>query len=121
MLEPETDFKGHTPDEQMFMLEKVFRRYSRCEDAFLSPLDHATAIKNRLYVMFKRYADRPEALKQVSYRMWPVMELVQQLKGASSPSDWGIQRKEQVQEAFFKIRNTIEPKSSPGGLSLERA
>lgn len=107
MLQPETDLKDRSEEQQELMLAKIFRRYSKCEDAFLNPLEHAKAIKGRLYILFARYAERPEALKKVSYRLWSVGQLTQKLKGDQLSADCGIKNESLIDQTFYKVREGL--------------
>lgn len=123
MLQPETNLSGRSEQENLKMLVKTFRRYSRCEDAFLPPLLHAEAIKKRIATIFCRRSGNVELSRQISYRAWPTAELLRQLKNPDSENpgfNIGLADTKIVHQAFMIAREEIKPRAMQE-LELRRA
>lgn len=122
MLRPETDFIGQ-PDKDITTLTKIFRRYSRCDDFIVSPLDHAKRMSDRICEKLRRHSDNPEMTKRVARRLWPVGQLAYELRHGCPQEDIdiGLVDRSAVGSTFTKIREDLISKACANEPALKRA
>jgi len=121
VIPPETIFRGHDENYSKNVLTKLFRRYSRCEDALLPPEMHVKAIKDRFNMMLARAMDKPVLRERLCRQAWAFAELDMALKtGHHSTVDIGLEDKTLIQTVFHDVRNAIKP-MAVDGRELKRA